>query len=246
MPERSDEGPWATANRCAILGTGYLELIGVVDNTAFNPWEKFLSRFEGLHLLALRVGNADAAYGELQNRTSTLNAPVQRERKLDVEGCERTMRFRNIFSRDEAYPEGRYIILEHQTPDFLWQPRYQVHPNGAQSLSRVMVCADDVASQSARLAALIGRPAVGLPGGPFHFDLSGGGRIELYDPPGFESRFGWQPANLPCFAGVDVRFASRAHAAKLMEDNGVPVNRREAEWFISPGFTNGFILRLSE
>jgi len=49
MPDRNEEGPWATANRCAILQKGYLELIGVVDETAYNPWTKFLARFEGLH-----------------------------------------------------------------------------------------------------------------------------------------------------------------------------------------------------
>ena len=134
MPGRDEDGPWATANRCAIFRHGYLELIGIVDAAAFNPWTKFLARFEGLHLLALRVPDADAAYAELSGRTATLNAPVQRERKLDVDGVEATMRFRNIFSRDESYPEGRYIVLEHQTPEYLWQPRYQAHPNGALAL----------------------------------------------------------------------------------------------------------------
>src|SRR3954466_7158422 len=55
MPGRDIDSLWATANRCAIFNKGYLELIGVVDETAFNPWTRFLSRFEGLHLLALRV-----------------------------------------------------------------------------------------------------------------------------------------------------------------------------------------------
>src|SRR3954466_12478774 len=107
MPGRDEEGPWATANRCAIFRTGYLELIGVVDATCFNPWTRFITRFEGLHLLALRVPNADGAFATLSARTGTLNPPVQRARNLDVGGIEKTMRFRNIFSRDEAYPEGR-------------------------------------------------------------------------------------------------------------------------------------------
>ncbi len=246
MPGRDEDGPWATANRCAIFQHGYLELIGIVDATAYNPWEKFLARFEGLHLLALRVPNADAAYADLAARTSTLNAPVQRARKLDVDGVESTMRFRNIFSRDEAYPEGRYIVLEHQTPEYLWQPRYQTHPNGALALEAAMVCTDDLPAQRARLETIVGRPPSEGADGVLRFSPEGGGCIELHGVAGFEARFGWRPRTLPCFAGVEVRFASHAHAASLMEENGVPVARRGDERFVAPAHTNGFILRLSQ
>jgi len=245
MPERDEDGPWATANRCAILQQGYLELIGVVDDAAYNPWTRFLARFEGLHLLALRVTNADAAFSELAARTDTLNAPVQRARNLDVDGAEKTMRFRNIFSRDEAYPEGRYIVLEHQTPGYLWQPRYLTHPNGAIALEAAMVCADDVPMQRKRLEAVTGVQAIGGTDGVLRFSPAGGGAIELHRTQGFEARYGWRPKALPCFAGVEVRFADSKVTAKLMEDNGVPVQRRGAEWFVGPADTNGFILRLT-
>ena len=246
MPGRDDDSPWATANRCAIFERGYLELIGVVEAAAYNPWEKFLGRFEGLHLLALRVPNADAAYADLARRTGTLNAPVQRARILDVDGIEATMRFRNIFSRDEAYPEGRYIVLEHQTPEYLWQPRYQTHPNGALALESAMVCAEDVPDQLARLETLLGRPPERGADGVLRYSPRGGGAIELHGAHEFEARYGWRPGALPCFAGVEVHFASRAHAAELMEDNGIPVRRRGGEWFVAPSDTNGFILKLSQ
>ena len=246
MPGRDEDGPWATANRCAIFGRGYLELIGIVDETCFNPWAKFLERFEGLHLLALRVPDADAAFAELSKRTATLNPPVQRERKLDVCGVERTMGFRNIFSRDESHPEGRYIVLEHQTPDYLWQPRYQNHPNGALALEAALLCADDVPAQRVRLETLLGAPPSQCADGVLRFSPPGGGRIDLRGVDGFGARYGWQPPALPCFAGVEVRFADRTHAARLMEDNGVCVQRRGGEWFIAPGSTNGFVLGITQ
>lgn len=244
MPDRDDEGPWASANRCAILQRGYLELIGVVEPALFNPWEKFIARFEGLHLLALRVPDADAAFAALAGRTGTLNPPVQRARNLDVDGIEKTMRFRNIFSRDEAYPEGRYIVLEHQTPEYLWQPRYQAHPNGAIALEAALVCAEDMPAQRKRLETVAGVQAIEEPGGVPRLSPPGGGVIELHGAAGFEARYGWRPQALPCFAGVEVRFADRATAAKLMEDNGIPVQRGD-EWFVAPAHTNGFLLRLA-
>lgn len=245
MPGRDEDGPWATANRCAIFGRGYLELIGVVDPALFNPWTRFLERFEGLHLLALRVPNADAAFAQFAGHRDTLNAPVQRARNLDVDGVEKTMRFRNIFSRDEAYPEGRYIVLEHQTPEYLWQPRYQVHPNGALALEAALACAEDVPAQRKRLETVTGVPAAEGADGVLRFSPPGGGTIELHGAKGFEARYGWRPQVLPCFVGVEVRFADRVHAAKLMEDNGAPVQRRGGDWFVAPAGTNGFILRLT-
>ena len=246
MPERNENGPWATANRCAIFQQGYLELIGVVDSACYNPWSGFLERFEGLHLLALRVTSADAAYAEIANRTATLDPPVERERKLDVDGVERTMRFRNIFSRDEYYPEGRYIVLEHQTPEYLWQPRYQTHSNGALALVTALVCADDLPAQRSRLESLTGVVAVEECDGVVSFSPPAGGRIELHGAAQFAARYAWTPPALPCFAGVEVRFADRARAARLMEDNAVAVQRRGGEWFVRPEHANGFILRLSQ
>lgn len=250
MPGRDEESAWATANRCAIFQRGYLELIGIVDETCFNPWTGFLDRFEGLHLLALRVPDADAAYAELLARSASLqealNPPVQRARKLDVDGYERTMRFRNIFSKDAHYPEGRYIVLEHQTPEYLWQSRYQSHPNGALALEAVMLCADDVSAQRARLATLLGRPGTEAPDGVVHFAPPGGGAIQLYAADAFQARYDWTPPALPCFAGVEVRFSSRAQAARHMEHNGVEVQRGGGEWFVAPSDSNGFVLRISE
>ncbi len=246
MPDRNEDGPWATANRCAILQRGYLELIGVVDAAAYNPWTKFLSRFEGLHLLALRIPEADAAFAELSARTNTFNAPVTRSRNLDVDGEQKSMRFRNIFSRDEAYPEGRYIVLEHQTPEYLWQPRYQTHANGALALEAAIVCAEDVPAQRKRLETVTGVRATEDANGVLRLAPADGGTIELHACRGFESRYGWQPAAFPCFAGVEVRFADRTRAARLMEDNGVPVQRRGDEWFVAPADSNGFILRLTQ
>ncbi len=245
MPDRNEEGPWATANRCAILRRGYLELIGVVDATAYNPWTKFISRFQGLHLLALRVPDADAAYAGIAARTPTFNPPVQRARKLDVDGAEETMRFRNIFSRDEAYPEGRYIVLEHQTPEYLWQPRYQDHPNGAIALEAALVCADDIPAQRERLATVTGVQAVERTDGTLVFTPTGGGTIELHRTEAFSSRYGWVPAARPAFAGVEVRFTDRDRAARHMEGNGVPVSKHGDEWFVGPAHTNGFLLRLT-
>jgi len=249
LPGRDEESPWATANRCAIFQQGYLELIGVVDDHAFNPWARFLERFEGLHLLALRVPSADAAWPALSSHpalATLLDAPVQRARKLDVDGREQTMGFRNIFSRDAHCPEGRYILIEHQTPAYLWQTRYLSHPNGALALDGVVLCAERDPSLEARLGGLTASAPKQGTGGSIDFLPPGGGRITLCTPDVFKARWGSLPAALPAFAAVEVRFADRVRAARLMEDNGVPVERVGEDWFVKPADTGGFVLSLTQ
>src|SRR5260221_5245 len=73
----------------------------------------------------------------------SLRPPVQRQRALP-DG--RVMRFRNIVSRDAAVPEARLIVIEHQTPELLWQPDLMTHPNGALRLAETVICAADPAA----------------------------------------------------------------------------------------------------
>lgn len=232
VPGAQGMQPWASANRCAIFRQGYLELIGLVDPSAHNPWERFLARFEGLHLLALRCANADATYAALAPRAPFLAPPVQRERVLEVDGAERTMRFRNIFSRDADCPEGRYIVIEHQTPEYLWQPKFLQHENGAQALTAATVVADDpgVANGThtcvGRLAALEGVPAV----------------VSTAE---FASRYGWRPQS-PAFAAVTVSFADLDRTARMMETRGIPLHRAGGELWIGPETTNGFTMQLAQ
>jgi hypothetical protein len=223
VPGRQGMHPWGSANRCAIFERGYLELIGLVDASAWNPWQAFLDRFEGMRLLALRCANADAAYAELSPRAPFLDAPVQRERRLAVDGEERTMRFRNVFSRDVMCPEGRYIVIEHQTPELLWQSALMQHDNGAVALEEAMVVADD-AGVAGRIATLGGIPAVSTPAG-------------------FRQRYGWAP-QAPAFAGVTVSFSNLAVAAQMMETRGVKLRRAGGDLWVAAEDANGFVLRM--
>src|SRR4051812_47679774 len=72
VPGKEGFHSWATANRCAILQSTYLELIGVVDPLAHNPWAGFIAKNEGLHILALRCEDAEFAHAELSERTDAL------------------------------------------------------------------------------------------------------------------------------------------------------------------------------
>jgi hypothetical protein len=225
VPGQSGMQSWATANRCAIFERGYLELIGTVDPSAYNPWQRFVERFEGLHLVALRCVNADQAFGRLHAAAPFLDPPVARERKLTYRGEERTMRFRNIFSRDAECPEARYIVIEHQTPELLWQPELMQHENGARGLEEAWIVTDD--------AAVVRRAEV-------LDDV-----VKTIGTRAFAERFGWTPP-APRLAAITVAFADLARAIGLLEQRGIQISRRCDDIWIGPQECCGFIMRLTQ
>jgi hypothetical protein len=225
VPGQTGMQPWASANRCAIFRKGYVEQIGIVDRNAFNPWQRFLDRFEGLHLLALRCANADRAYQRLVPVAPFLSAPIARERKLTYRGDERTMRFRNIFSRDDQCPEARYIVIEHQTPELLWQDEFMDHENGAYALEDVMIVADDPA---------VARRAAALDGVP-----------QLESSSAFAQRYGWKPP-LPAVAAITVSFDDCGRAIELMASRGIIAHRSGDDCWLTPDQTTGFVMRLAQ
>lgn len=199
--------PWASANRCALFRTGYLELIGLTDPSRHNPWETYLERGAGPHIAAFRTDRADEAYPELSARVDGFDPPVQRRRMaplgLNEDGGETEMRFRNIFSQDADWPEGRYIVIEHQTPEALWQTELLEHPNGAEILLEAIFTAPDPRPTADRLARLLDRPATAA-GAGFQMAATGGGVVTVMTPASFKDRFpGAQPpADRPAVAGA--------------------------------------------
>ena len=76
---------------------------------------------------------------------------------IGEDGGEMEMRFRNIFSRDSAWPQGRFIVIEHQTPDALWRPEFTMHANGAQALVEAAFTAPEPEPTVRRLERLLDR-----------------------------------------------------------------------------------------
>ena len=194
--------------------------------------------------MALRVPNEDAAYAELEARGAKVHATVQRQRRVMVDGVEASMRFRNVFSRDESHPEARYIVIEHQTPELLWQPAAMSHPNGAVALESTVVVAKDVAGQCGRLRSLFGGAAAKTTADAKVFDVAGGGAIEVMTPEAFTERYGEAPLVEPAYAAVTIRFAERSRAVMHMLKQGVTVNRRGGRTFLDAATTGGFVMEL--
>ncbi len=226
VPGTGGMQPWATANRCALFREGYLELIGIRAPDRFNPWAHFIARHEGIHIAAFRCASADGAWPDMA--ALGFAPPVQRARSTPAG----EMRFRNIFSEDASWPEGRIIVIEHQTPDVLWRPELLEHPNGARALRQCLFVSDSPDELAARLAG-------------FGADSAG---YAVLSAAAYADQFPGEAAPpLPCMAGHVIAFADPERAIRLIEGNGVPVKRDSlGRAFVGRAHNNGAVMVLIE
>jgi catechol 2,3-dioxygenase-like lactoylglutathione lyase family enzyme len=217
-PNGEKMAPWATSNHCVMFARGYLELIGITDPAQHNPWTAFLNRFEGIHITAFRCPDADTAYAELAERVEGFDPPLQRRRDAPYGDGVREFRFRNIFSQDAQYPEGRFIVIEHQTPEVIWQPALMTHPNGAVAFDEVVFRGDEATTQ--RIAAI-----TGVREHDDSFMLPGGGKATVLNEAAFASRFqGAHTVDTPCVAAAIVAVDALSRLRACLAEAGITPN----------------------
>jgi len=216
--------PFGTANRCAFLRHGYVELLGIVDGTLFaNGLDRFLERYAGMHILALGMGDAEANLARLRRGGVPIPgiAPLQRP----VEPGGPVARFARLPFPDA--PEGRIQLVQHLTPELVWDPRWMGHRNGAVALESAILVSAAPAETTARLARLSGLPAEPDPLAGFRLRLPGAPGAAGPDSPKTETRIRILPPDalprllpgvnapaLPFMAGFVLRTSDGAASAR--------------------------------
>jgi hypothetical protein len=212
---RADGVPTGTANRCIMLGRGYVELIAVVDPAKPSATlGRFLARYEGIHVLTLAIADEQAALARLHRAGFAAAAIVASDRPADeAEPDGPRARFARIPLTDA---EPRLQLLHQLTPELVWQERFLAHPNAAAALDEVIVVADPPAVFAARLSRAAGRPLEPDPDGGFALKLPAG-RVRVLDPATAAAVLpGVATPSLPCIAAIAVTTADGGAAARRL------------------------------
>jgi hypothetical protein len=129
-----------SVNQLFVFGSDYLEFLS--PGTGARP---DLAGFPvGLNGLVFALHGADAVHEELHARGMPVQ-PVQRfSRNADLpDGTRGEARFNVIRLEPRSVFDGRVYFCEHVTPDMIWRPEWQAHPNGALGFARVAIAARD-------------------------------------------------------------------------------------------------------
>ncbi|MFI6710661.1 VOC family protein [Nonomuraea sp. NPDC050478] len=136
--------PTCTANRCAYFGQSFIELLGIVDPAAPDPWgvHQLRRTYRGL---LMTLGSRDVAATEERLRAAGLASTGIRalEREVSTPDGPRTVRADSVRIDAAHTPEGALQATQHLTPQYVHQPRYLDHPNGAIGLHSVLLVVPD-------------------------------------------------------------------------------------------------------
>jgi hypothetical protein len=150
-----------SANHLAILGRDYLELLGTdVPGGTLRP---DLASFPvGLNGLVFLSKGSEALQAQQQAKGVPVQGVLNFFRPVAYpDGTKGDARF-NVVRLDYAAAfDGRFYWCEHLTPEHVWRPEWQDHPNGATAVARIMLSVRDPARQAALFTRMFGPGHVG-------------------------------------------------------------------------------------
>jgi catechol 2,3-dioxygenase-like lactoylglutathione lyase family enzyme len=246
-PESSHKGPlkpggplepFGSGNHCAMFAEGYLELLGITDPKRYTgEVTPQLERYAGLHLVALGCRDARQAARDLSQR---LGAELGvRELGRDVpqaEGGTKPAVFRIVSLPAGSFTEAKLFLIEHATPEALWQRALLEQPNGITGLAGAVLCVASPAETRQRLSRILGRESVGG-----RFTLARG-TIEVIDRQEFSARYGAEPRAVPMVAAARFTVSDGDATARYLRGRGVPFHEKDGRLWIGPEAAEGAII----
>ncbi len=153
--------PAGTANRCAMLRQGYVEILTATEDTPLaRQLQQRLVWHVGLHLAAFSSADAEGEHRRLADAGFTVQPLVDMRRPVLTDSGEQDAHFTIARIAPGEMPEGRTQFLTHHTEHLVWRTGDLDHPNGAQALHALWIAAADPDEPARRFARFTRRPAV--------------------------------------------------------------------------------------
>lgn len=181
---RADHEGGRTGNHCVMLNGSYLELVSTLPGGTSATLARFLARYSGIHIMALRIDDETACVARLERAGFPGLRPTETSRVLDGTRPDSPMVGFVLVTPPDP-PEGRVHLIRHRTPDVLWQPATMVHANHVVRLAAVEMVVAEPAVTAAWFSRVAGRPVVPDPAGGFALPLPEGS-VRMREPSGDE------------------------------------------------------------
>jgi hypothetical protein len=168
-PRGTHSAKLGSGNYTIMLGSDYIELLGILVETEHNaPTRNFLAqRGEGIERIAFTAVDSAAGAEEIKARGYAAVGPIDFERPVTMpDGSQSAAKFRIFQWPIQEAPAGlRIFACQHKTRETVWIPELQKHANAAKGLKQALVVSPDPAKDAAHLARMIDRDARNEPDG---------------------------------------------------------------------------------
>lgn len=177
-----------SSNNLAILGTDYIELLGVMPGrgtrTDVMDWPA------GLNGIAYKTLDSDGTHAALAEAGAPVLPPQAFSRPVDLGGgASGDAAFRTVRLDSDAIPAGRMFFCHHMTPELVWHDPWRRHPNGAMGLAGLVIAAEEPAHLARMFTTLFGRDAVRVTDGAILLP-AGLATVEVVTPAVLRRRLG--------------------------------------------------------
>lgn len=133
-----------SSNNLAIFGTNYLELLGYLpgrETMRADLW----AHPAGLTGLVFKSVDADLVYATLKGRGVPVMEPMSFARPVALPGGAQDARFKVIRVGGDVVRNGRTFFCHHDTPELVYRPEWQVHPNGVTDITEFVIASHEPA-----------------------------------------------------------------------------------------------------
>ncbi|TAL01675.1 MAG: VOC family protein [Rhodospirillaceae bacterium] len=155
-PDGKREIPLGQVAAHVAFSSTCLELIAVRHPGQGNHLDKWLARHEGLHVLGLHADDVAHASNELV-AAGLIMPPVRASsRRITGNGVKGTARFKWFELPESIAREGFAYVVQHETPELVFDPRLTTHANGALGIRSVFAVVDNMDEAFARYQRLPG------------------------------------------------------------------------------------------
>lgn len=206
-----------SVNHLAIFETDYLELLGYEAGKQGNRAELWRHP-PGLTGLVFKGTALDARHADLQARGVYVDPPNEFTRPVALPEGERDAHFRVMRTAPQDVQNGRTFFCHHFTPELVWRPEWQVHPNRVTAIQEFVIASTDPARTAAIYDRMFGPDLLQPATGGVWFS-AGVPTVSILTPDAIAARFGIVPELGP--EGTDHMVALVFKTAALEETRAV-------------------------
>lgn len=215
-------------NHLAIFGNDYLELIGL-PKSGKHDRPDIANASMGINGIVFKTGNAETTYKHLKNLNFQGLTPKSFSRPVALEEGIFEAKFRTVTVKPEVFLGGRVYFCEHFTPELIWRPEWQDHPNGVEKIREFVVVSTEPLAEAQSFAKLLMHKK--NTGGQINFDDC---KITVLSESQYRDRFGVLASSLKdrgsIFGGIIFKTNNRQQFNFIL-DKGVEGVQSQIEKF---------------
>ncbi|MBU0725109.1 MAG: VOC family protein [Alphaproteobacteria bacterium] len=234
-------------NHCIMLERDYLELLALAPDTDIvSRWTDMLKQREGVGALALKSSDARGAEIALRRAGVETGEATDFARPVVRPEGTREARFTTLQIEQHSTPGIREFLCQHHTPELVWLPEYQSHPNQAKAVAEIFVVTTDPGPVTAGQERMFNTRTMG--NSPHARVIeTGTATLTILTPAAYTKRFpkaALDQALLPFVAGFSIRLRDTAAAAAYFRKAGVTLERSaDGRAYVPPSQARGALIQ---